>query len=116
MNPSQSGEVKQIVGGTLKARGRFTTSLRAQESQEESLVTNFEASQCLPKLSLCLVLRPSSFFAELYQKDGLGEALEKVKVWRQVVAMLLCWDPHLRTKQRRAKNQTLALHGRHSKP
>eukprot|EP00913_Durusdinium_trenchii_P028980 g27172.t2 len=41
------GQVKQIVGGTLK-------------EDSESLVTNFEASQ------------PSSFFSELYKKDGLG--------------------------------------------
>jgi len=41
------GQVKQIVGGTLK-------------EDSDALVTNFEASQ------------PSSFFSELYRKDGLG--------------------------------------------
>eukprot|EP00438_Fugacium_kawagutii_P036040 Skav225006 [mRNA] locus=scaffold957:82844:94317:+ [translate_table: standard] len=42
-----AGQVKQIVGGTLK-------------DDSESLVTNFEATQ------------PSSYFSELYRKDGLG--------------------------------------------
>jgi len=41
------GQVKQIVGGTLK-------------DDSKSLVTNFEASQ------------PSSWFAERYRDDGLG--------------------------------------------
>ncbi|CAE7817184.1 HISN3 [Symbiodinium sp. CCMP2592] len=42
-----NGQVKQIVGGTLK-------------DDSKSLVTNFEASQ------------PSSWFAERYRDDGLG--------------------------------------------